>query len=190
MTAPSSLAASSPNSPAFPTFLAVQSALRLLGSLGEASQIHGLLCAFFACGVKLKRQAWMNSLLTGNIDKSDPELVQAQEDLTELFIQTEAAFGQEEFSIELVLPDEEIVLIQRIEALAEFATGFVMGLNLTGINLKNNPNSTLQEAFDDMMNISCLVPQDESGEEAEKAFMELSEYVRLAMVHIYWELKI
>lgn len=174
---------------AMPSFINIQEALSRLGSLGEASQTHGLLCAFFACGVKLKRQAWINSLLSGNLDKSDPEIVQAQEDLTELFVQTEEAFGQEEFTIDLVLPNDDELLITRIEALAEFAKGFMMGLNLTGIDIKSNPNPALQEAFDDMMNISCLVPQDEAGEEAERAFVELSEYMRVAMVQIYWELK-
>ncbi len=177
------------STPDFPSFDDIQSALSLLGSLGEAAQTHGLLCAFFACGVKLKRQAWINSLFTGNLDKSDPELIKAQEDLTQLFIQTEEAFGQEDFNLKLILPDDEVVLIERIEALAEFSKGFVLGLNLTGIDLKTNSNSVLQEAFDDMLNISCLVPQDEEGEEAERAFIELSEYMRLAMIQIYWELQ-
>ena len=175
--------------PALPSFNSVQEALRVFESLGEAAQTHGLLCAFFACGVKLRRQAWLNSLMVQTPDKAELIEMDSQEILTQLFVATQEAFLQEEPWMDPLLPSDDAPLVERIEALAEFSKGFVMGLNLTGIPLKNNPNELLQEAFDDFINISCLAPQDEEGEESERAFVELVEYLRIAMMQIYWELK-
>ncbi len=172
-----------------PSFDSVQIALNMFESLGEAAQTHGLLCALFAGGVKLQRQAWMNSLMTQTPEKLDPELSEAQMVLTDLFVVTQEAFQQEEPFIEPLLPLDDMPLVVRIEAMAEFAKGFVMGLNLVGVPLKNNPSPVLQEAIDDFFNISCLAPQDEEGEESEKAFFELVEYLKVAMVQIHWELK-
>jgi len=172
-----------------PAFDDVQTALDILGALGEAAQTHGLLCAFFACGTKIKRQAWVQSLLNQQLDKSNLSEVSAQEVLTDLFTYTQEAFTQDHVLVSPLLPKDEVPLNDRIDQLAEFAKGFLMGLNLAGIKLKNNENTVLQEALDDFLNISCLVPQDESGEEAEKNFFELVEYLKVAMGHIYWELK-
>lgn len=172
-----------------PSFDSVQESLKLFESLGEASQTHGLLCALFAGRVKLHRQAWINSLMTEMPDKSDPIMKDAQSVLTQLFSVTQEAFQHEEPFIDPLLPMEDAPLISRIEALAEFAKGFVMGLNLMGVVLKNNPNPVVQEAIDDLLNISCLAPQNEEGEEAEKAFFELVEYLKVAMVQMHWELK-
>lgn len=171
-----------------PNFDSVKEALNLFSALGEAAEIHGLLCALFATGAKLRKQAWLNSLVSRGFSRKDELEASAADVLLRLFTATEEAFAAEGLSVALLLPTDDTPIEERIEALSHFAQGFLSGLNLADVAVENNENAELQEALDDMVNISCLEYEQESGEEAEQALTELVEYAKVAVMHVHQEL--
>lgn len=171
-----------------PNFDSVKEALNLFSALGEAAEIHGLLCALFSTGAKLRKQAWLNSLVNQGFSKKDELESGAADVLLRLFTATEEAFAAEGLSVDILLPNEESPIQERIEALAHFSQGFLSGLNLADVQVENNPNAELQEALDDLVNISCLEYEQESGEVAEHALTELVEYAKVAIMHVHQEI--
>lgn len=174
---------------ALPSFDSANEALHVLDALGEASETHGLLCALFASGAKMRKQAWLHSLLSQSLSESDKVEQDAAAVLTRLYDATQEAFASEELlTIDLLLPDEDVPIAQRIEALSLWAIGFITGLKLAGMEVEKNANEELQEAFTDLINISCLSQDEEGGDEAENALAELIEYARVAVGHIHQEI--
>lgn len=175
---------------ALPSYDSVKGALNVLEALGEASETHALLCALFAGGVKLRKQAWLDSLLNQTVDQSDAVEKDASTVLLRLFDATTEAFANSEMlTVDLLLPGDEVSIHDRIEALSQWTQGFVTGLKLTGMDIENNANESLQESLTDLINISCLDPNEESDEEAENALSELVEYARAAVIHVRQEVQ-
>lgn len=172
-----------------PSHDSVERALEVLNSLGDAAEIHGLLCALFAAGVKLRKQAWLNSLLEQGVDTSDELSKNASAALTRLFDETARHFSTvENLTVDILMPDDDSPLSDRVEALSHWAQGFITGMKLSGIDVEHNKNPELQESFTDLTNISCLDPQEESDDDSEGALVELLEYVRVAVAHIHQEI--
>jgi uncharacterized protein len=145
----------------------------------------------FAGCIVLRKNAWLDSLLSQPVDHDDRVTQTAIEVLDQLFVETQRRLYSSDFEFELLLPDDEASLEERIEALSSWCQGFVSGLNLIGINLDTLSGEAPQEALRDMLKMSCLAyDQEESGNaEDEAAYIELLEYARAAVMLLYEEIQ-
>jgi yecA family protein len=175
-----------------PHYQQVSDALDLLQAHGTAGQSHGLLCALISAHARINREAWVDSLLGGHIEANDEPARAAYHLLHELFNATKDAFQQEAFSLPLLLPDDDAPLVTRVDALGEWCQGYLTGLHLLGLDIKNNKNEAIQECLQDLLSISQvdLTPEDEADQASESHFVELEEHVRVAVLTIMQELQI
>ena len=90
------------------------------------------------------------------------------------------------FGLELFLPDEDVALPERLEALGLWCQGFLAGFSVApkGEALSDDVN----EALKDLSAISQIDRDVEQDEEMETAYMEVAEHVRISAQLIYAEL--
>ena len=174
-----------------PTLEDVTEALSILSSLGSAAESHGLLCAFLSADVSVRQEAWVDSLLNEHIEASNLEGQQAYRTLQRLFKVTAEAFAADDFSLPLLLPDDDVPLEERIEHLAEWCQGYLTGLHLLGVAIQDNTNKDIQEAITDLLDISQveMSPEDQKDPESEARYLELMEFVKVAVIAIATELR-
>ena len=90
-----------------PSFETIEMALSCLKALGTASETHGLLCALFGAGVKIRKQGWISSLLSSHIESGDVMAEDAKKSLERLFDITSAQFEADNCGLQLLLPDDD-----------------------------------------------------------------------------------
>jgi yecA family protein len=171
-----------------PKFKAIEDALETLGAQGGAAQTHGLLSALLSGGAPLRKEAWLASMLS-SANKDNADAKAASKVLLSVHEVSTHVFTEDPDEFALLLPDDETDLPERIQALADWSQGFVSGLNFIGVKLENNTEGDIGEALNDLVKISCLQFEAEelSDEDAENAYMELSEYAKIAVLLLHAE---
>ena len=95
-----------------------------------------------------------------------------------------------EFGFSLLLPDDTVPLAQRVESLALWCQGFLAGLGLGGLQDQSKLPGDSHEVMRDFVEISRLGHGDDGvTNEDEAAFAEIVEYVRMAVLLVYEELR-
>jgi yecA family protein len=178
-------------SASLPGLTDVAEALSTLSSLGSAAESHGLLCALLSADVSLRQEAWVDSLLSEHIEASNLEGQQAYRTLKHLFTVTADAFAADDFSLPLLLPHDDAPLEERIDHLAEWCQGYLTGLHLLGIAIEKNTNADIQAAITDLLDISQveMAAEDQQDPESEARYLELVEFVKVAVLAIAIELR-
>ncbi len=95
------------------------------------------------------------------------------------------------FGMQLLVPESEVSLGERVVALGSWTTGFMAGFAMA-LAEEGRPAATLsedgRETLKDLAAISQVGDEvDGDCEEAERDLFELCEYVRLASVQLYLE---
>jgi yecA family protein len=173
----------------YPSLDEITSAFQRLDNAHEPTETHGILCAFMCAGARMRAEAWISSLVGENAGARDASFNAAKAHLRHLFKLTQQGLEEEEFGFDLLLPEEETDLYVRIEAFSLWCQGFISGLNLAGVNLKSQDIQQVQEAIDDLVKFSCLQYDEEDPEDEanERAYQELVEYARVAVMLLYTE---
>ncbi len=165
----------------------IQEACAVLGVSLHPSHLQGTLSALLSGAVAISDRAWVDAMLPNFVDAKNPVQQRAYECLLELFSTTKSLFDSNCFEFKVLLPEDEAPLYERIEAISTWTEGFLATLKILGIDLQKAPTPELQEAFNHLMNVICLEydPEDEADEEAEKAYAELEDYLRIVVQGVY-----
>ena len=103
-------------------------------------------------------------------------LQQAWEHTTESLDASECTF-------DLMLPDDEEPLVQRTAALGSWCHGFLAGLGLAGVGDHHKSLSgDAREFLDDVQEMSRIESDPDEDDEAEAAYAELVEYLRVGVL--------
>lgn len=159
--------------------------LSAVGSGVEASEAHGCLCGAL-CAVPLFPAAeWAAELLPDDAGAAaSTALLSLLADLRE---QTLGALSGDDMTFEPLLPADTAPLDERVRALAAWCTGFLFGLGRSGTPEKLPGD--LAEIMQDFSEISrAALAAGEGGEEAERDFTELVEFVRASTQLAFEEL--
>jgi yecA family protein len=178
-----------PGHASYPSLIQITDSLERLDNHQEPTETHGLLCAFLCAGAKMRVEAWISSLVGEQAGIRDESFNQAKTHLRHLFKLTQNGLEDGDFGFDLLLPEDDVELYVRIESFSLWCQGFVSGLNLAGVSLKSQEIQQVQEAIDDLVNFSCLQYDEEDPEDEanEKAYSELVEYARVAVMLLYAE---
>ena len=157
----------------------------LLFTQGEQSnpaEIHGYLCGLISSGGRPELQHWLRYIEEQVVDKTlDDDVRQL---LSRLYENTVHDLESGNLSISLLLPDDDETLARRTEALGVWCQTFISGF---GQGLGKQPVSDMvEEVLKDFAEIS-MIEADDDSEEAEKLFVEVSEFVRLAWLNVFVE---
>jgi uncharacterized protein YgfB (UPF0149 family) len=172
--------------PAETDFDAVEQALRVAGALGEAAEIHGDFCGQ-ACLIGLDAvPPWISDVL------ANTHSAQAGRVLESLAAQTWTMLDEGDMSFLPLLPSDEVSLESRADNLGLWCQGFVHGLGIAGAQGDDNPafkEGPTRDIIEDFSQISrAAFAENESADEAETAYIELLEYVRVSVQLVFEEL--
>lgn len=147
------------------------------------SQVHGVIAGVI-CG-HAKAANWQQ-MVTG--DQKSVEKTNAL--LTQLHAITAQELDEYLFNFQLLLPDDETPLVERAEALTLWCQGFLTGLKEANVKVEGRKPGEVTEAINDLIEIAKMDYEEVvASEEDEAAYVELVEYVRMAIILIYQELQ-
>jgi uncharacterized protein YgfB (UPF0149 family) len=169
--------------PSLPGYAEVTTALKKTPGRYNASQVHGLMCGLI-CAISAKDSTRWEGIL--GIAK-DPEGLEVLQRLYETSYHQMSEFS---FEFTLLLPSDKTEINKRAEALGLWCQGFLTGLEQGKVPIKNREPGEVTEALDDFIEISQVNYDDTATtDEDETAYFELVEYVRLAALMVYQELR-
>jgi len=174
-------------------FNAVEEMLRDVGALGDPAEIHGDLCGLLCLLGDDARPAWVAQVLADRIGEPAADAVNRATDfLKSLAEQTFNTLEDGEMSFALLLPSDEEALESRAANLGFWCQGFLHGLGAGGGSGHRNhvlEEGVTQEIIRDFSEISrAAFTVDETVAEAEAAYMEVVEFVRVSVQLVFEEL--
>lgn len=146
------------------------------------SQAHGLVCGILS-GNTVAAPAW-EELVTGG-----EKTAKTQRVLQMLYEASAKQLSEFSFEFQLILPAEAEALSLKAEALTLWCQGFLTGLKIAQVPLIGREPGEVTETINDMIEIAKMSYEDTvASEENEMAYIELMEYIRMAVVLIYQDL--
>jgi uncharacterized protein YgfB (UPF0149 family) len=163
---------------------ALKDALAGAGVSQESAELHGGLCASLCVGGLPAADAWSDAWLSDGMESDS-----AREIVQELERDSWQSMSGGEFALELVLPDDDSDLPERVAALAAWCHGFVSGLGVAGLTLSDQSEAArneLEEIIGDFGEISRASTDVEDVVEGGFQLAAIVEFVR-AGVQIVFE---
>ena len=156
----------------------VQSALESLGATVDACESHGTLCALLLDNAAIS--AWLGHTLEELPERSDVLASEHLRVLERLYEETREQMSNEDFALQMLLPDESDDFGLRLLGLAGWCQGFLYGIGVTGAADAGSLDDESRECLSDLLEISKLSHDEEGSEEAELQYAEIVEHVRMA----------
>ncbi len=167
---------------------ALSRALQNLEADLSPSESHGALTGMLCAKAGAVKQEWLKSLAP-NLAAGDLLAREALELLGTLYDATQQRLNDPTLEFQPLLPPDEASLETRLAALAEWCQGFLMGMSEGGITDIDRLPTDSAEILRDLVEISRADAYElGEGEEDEKAYAELLEYVRTGVLLINEEL--
>ncbi len=143
----------------------------------SAAYAHGMATGMLCINPKTTNQFWLTELLQNALPLNDDNKTM----VLGLFDDTQDILHHDEFEFDLFLPDEDSALPEQIEAFSQWCRGFLHGVGSTNSHV--NFSKTAMEILKDIAEFTHLDSAD-IEENADADFMELTEYVRAAVLSI------
>jgi len=165
-----------------PTYENVFSALSKVKASTSPSEAHGLLCGII-CGFGDEEENLLFNKFFG-LDESD-ELFGY---LCDVYKATSEQLKSTELNFDLLLPEDEEPLPNRVDALREWCQGFLIGLETVEFQEDENQSLEAEEALMDLTEFSVMEfsPVGDQNED-EEAYQEILEFVKVAVLLLYTE---
>jgi len=172
-----------------PDFKDLQQALERTDAEMLAAESHGSLCGICCAGGKPELQNWLDQVFD-EFDLNDMLIKEASQLLVGLFNDTQQQLNDSDADFQMLLPDDEISLAARTEALAQWCHGFSYGLATGGLKEDTALPPDTKELIQDIVEIARAGHEPEIEDEVdEEAYMHLYEYVRMGVLLINEELQ-
>ncbi|PPC91104.1 MAG: YecA family protein [Methylobacter sp.] len=144
-----------------------------------ASEAHGIATAMLCLGGETPCSDWLKEVLRD----ADPVARGDEAILENLYERTRELLVSGEFEFDLFLPDDGDAMELRLEALSGWCKGFLFGLGTAGSGA-SWPGSVNEIILDitDFTRMDTEVDDNEDFEEYEAAYMEITEYLRSAVL--------
>lgn len=158
------------------------------GLEASPSQLHGCLSGLLGAGAPAEPEYGLDALAQSlNLDLHG----ELADRVMQLYLVTAAALRDEEFTFLPLLPDEEEEIGLRTAALANWCEGFLAGFAYR-IAVNEPAAGALSQDVGEVLRDIAAMAQAESGadeneEDAEDSFIELVEYLRVAVVNVFLE---
>lgn len=142
------------------------------------SELHGLLTGIVCVTEAPSREQWQLILMSLNVPELDEEALELLVDETE---DVAHALAEDELDYLPILPDDDHPLSERVQALADWCTGVVLGFGLASGHVRSDEEELIQH----LQEIAAVEFEDsDDDEEGEVNYQELYEFVRLIPVSL------
>ena len=171
-------------------YVACREALERAHATLDPSECHGLLCGLLCVTRQFPEERWLNEVLVPG-ETGGAETARCKKILRSSRRETERQLQGQQFDFEPMLPNEEVSLTQRGEALTLWCRGFLYGLAVGGLDDSVSTSEDVREVLTDLSEFMQLDVSDlETGTNAlERDYAELVEYVRVGVMLIHTELR-
>ncbi|MGM0525181.1 MAG: UPF0149 family protein [Pseudomonadota bacterium] len=165
---------------------------RLAEMLGQyemtpsAAEVQGMLTGLIASGTAAESEELM-TLMTDLAYDGNPLPTELKHLLQQQAEEVQASLSDRDMGYQLLLPEDNAPLADRVQALAGWVQAFLVGFGVNQANV-GNTSGDLREALDDMIEISKLEFDVEEGDDAERAYFEVAEYLRISAMMCFTEL--
>lgn len=159
------------------TYAQLQAVLDGLGSAVGAAEAHGCLCGALCAREGYTTPEWIAELIeagtSGRIDDLSQRMLQ------EFRQATLEALRSQDFEFAPLVPDDDVALDERVEALAAWSGGFLYGIGAGGADRRIAELDDVGEVLQDFSEIArARLDPLETADAGEAAFTELFEYLR------------
>ncbi len=170
-------------------FFVLNELLLNLGAVCSPSELQGVLCGRISGGDIPTKADWPNEAVQFlDIEHVDLEDEQAQL-IDGLYLDTRNLMDDVNFSFTPLLPSDESTIERRASELGSWCEGFLHGLGLSGLSGQAQLSSEVADALRDLAQITQIsVDKDDNLEENESYWVELVEYVKVAVLTVYTEI--
>ena len=149
------------------------------------SEWHGFLCGAVAGGALSGTALFTLATEELAADHTNTDDLHAMmEDFTK---RTSAELNDGQYTLQLLLPDDEWPLSDRVEALAAWCQGYLSGLGQSGM-ASEILSEEAKTAIRDLSAIGQADSELEEDESEEQDYVQLVEYVRIAILMVHTEL--
>ena len=168
--------------------LEIQDLLIEINSINTVADSHGIACGMLVVNSVADKRIWIKHIM-GEIEQTHIPPATSIKSLADWFDEITNQLRDNHLRFELCLPDDEEELEDRACALQEWCRGFILGIALSGVNdFAKLPQDT-QELMNDFSRIGAEEEFDlENRNEAEIAYSDISQYVRIGVLLINEEI--
>ncbi|MCU4408910.1 UPF0149 family protein [Acinetobacter oleivorans] len=146
--------------------------------ISSPSELHGLLTGIVCVTEAPTREQWSQILTTLNVPELSEEALTLLTDEAEDVIH---ALSEDELDYLPMLPDDDHLLQERVQALSDWCAGVVLGFGLASGHIR--PDEL--ELIENLQDIAAVEFEDsDNDEEGESSYEELYEFVRLIPVSL------
>lgn len=155
----------------------IDQTLREQGAEVTAAEAHGIATGMLCVDVRASQSNWLDELFGEESSASGGNVV-----LGDLFEQTRSLLTDDDYTFDLMLPDaDKDSLSEAVEAMRDWCQGFLFGIGFSQSN--SNWTGEVGEIVKDIVEITKLEAFSEvdDSEEDHEAFVEIQEYLRVAV---------
>ena len=166
-----------------PDYIHIENAFETVNASISVSEAHGMLCGLICASDWVSLDQWVSNVLEESTASNSPlfdSIVEA------VFQSAQVGFASTGVDIYPVLPDDDIEIIDRLEALGEWCHGYLVGLAMTNkpLDMEELPDD-IKEILQDFAAISQIDIEAAETEESENDYTEIVEFVRVSMYIVY-----
>ena len=166
-------------------FLKIEATLSLAELEISVSEVHGIVIGALCNHLKSSLTPDLLNIIEPGVDKQDSKYSVLSENLNELYRDNSDLLFDGAEGFDLILPDEDEKLSVRVEGLATWCKGFLLGLLYNNaFSLDQLPESGAEIARDLMEIAEAETGLDQEREE-DWALAELEEYVKVGAQLIF-----
>lgn len=148
---------------------------------------HGFWLGMICGGRHVSPKDWMDRVL-GQKDVWGKLPTDLQHMLLAIAEATVEQLGDPEYSLQIFLPDDDDEIDDRVHALSEWCAGFMQAFRHCNQDHENLLQGDAAEALADLNEITQLSLELEDDPEEEQNFLEVVEYVRVALLLIHQDI--
>ena len=146
--------------------------------ISSPSELHGLLTGIVCVTQAPTREEWIQILETLEVSQLEVEALELLESESE---DVAHALSEDELDYLPMLPDDEHVLSERVQALADWCAGVVLGFGLASGHIRADE----QELIEHLQDVASVeFDESDNDDEGEESYQELFEFVRLIPVSL------
>ena len=167
-------------------FASAQATITTENVQAHASEIHGVLAGLICAGFPFEDQGYL-AMLNDLFNNGDGFPSQVKIVVKQMFSELWTDILDDNYSFQLMLPDDDETLVERGHALGAWVQGFNLGFGLQQKD-KLVASEEVKEVITDFAEIANLSNEMEEDEDTEQAFFEITEYVRISSLLCFSEL--
>ena len=160
--------------------------LKTIGVLASPSELHAQASAVLCVNKQTSFDQWLKNI-TEDYCVENPDDANLRHVMSAVFDYAKEQLAKDDYSYQLLLPQDEFNLAERIEVLSDWVSTFLSALGTAGF-VSESLGAECKEFIHDLDKIARIDNTIEGLEAEELDFIEITEYIRSGILILYVEM--